>query len=375
MPVIVPFFQKTGIGMRGVYILQSTFAVTVFILEIPSGYISDMLGRKKTLLVSQFLKGIGFLIFPFADGLAALILAEIILGIAVSLFSGTDTAIIYDSMKASGSKKAEVKVLGKSLAYSSFGEGLASLLASGLLFFSFGLRDIAYISALLAWIPFFIVLGIEEPPRNKMESKKHRENFSYIGRQMFKQSRLLNLIILNSVFSFSATLFAVWVFQKYWQNLSIPLVYFGILWGLNNFVVSLASRFAHKVEKVAGSEFAIVSIGLLPIGGYLGISFIDHFFGVVVCYLFQISRGIGQVILKDALNKRVSGDFRATANSIVSMGVRIFFTLGGPLFGWLVDTRGLTVSALGMAIFYSLVFLLVVVPLLMQRRDFIRITK
>ena len=77
MPVIVPFFQSVGIGMEGVYILQSVFAVTVFICEIPSGYISDLLGRKKTLIVAFFLKGLGFSLFPFAQDLSLLIIETI----------------------------------------------------------------------------------------------------------------------------------------------------------------------------------------------------------------------------------------------------------------------------------------------------------
>ena len=102
---------------------------------------------------------------------------------------------------------------------------------------------------------------------------------------------------------------------------------------LTNFTVSLSSRFAHKVEKWLGSTQAVLFIGFLPVAGYFGISFVDHTLGFLVCLLFQVCRGIGQVILKDALNKRVTGDFRARANSISQMGARIFFTVLGPFLG------------------------------------------
>jgi len=372
MPIIVPFFQSVGIGMRGVYLLQSVFAITVFILEIPSGYISDLLGRKNTLIASSCLKGIGFSLFPLASNLTMLIVAEVILGVAVSLQSGTDTALIYDTLEVTENKQAQIKILGKSLSFFALGEGVASLVTSVLLILSFSMKNLAVISAIMSWIPFFITLTLVEPPRKKMGTK-HRENMGYIYAGLFKQSRLLNLIILNSIFSFSGTLMAVWVFQKYWENLHIPLIYFGFLWAATNFTVSFTSKRAHKVEKRWGSLNVLIVIAVLPVIGFLGMSLIDHVLGIMACMLFQVCRGLGQVILKDALNKRVSGDFRATANSVTQMGTRIFFACVGPLFGYMIDQRGLATSSLGLSGFYIVVFFLVMLPLLKERKNFIAI--
>lgn len=372
MPVIVPFFQSTGIGMKGVYLLQSVFAITVFISEVPSGYISDLLGRKKTLSVALFLKGVGFSMFPFCDGLNDLIVAEIVLGLGMSLLSGTDTALIYDTLEVTRPGKAHIKILGRTLSMMSLGEALASLIASGLMWWKFGVDGLVVITAFTSWIPFLISLTIVEPPRQKME-RSHRENFTYIFKGLFRQSRLLNLIILNAVMSFSGTLIAVWMFQKYWKNLEIPLVYFGLLWAVTNFIVSYCSRKAHKWEKQWGSAATVTLIGLLPVAGYLGISFVDHVLGVGFCFLFQICRGIGQVVLKDGLNKRVTADFRATANSVMAMGVRIFFVGAGPVVGYLVDSKGLSTATLALGIFYALVFVFILLPLLRERHNYMPI--
>ena len=370
MPVIVPFFNSLGIGMKGVYLIQCIFAVTVFIFEIPSGYIADMLGRKKTLTSAFFLSALGFSLFPFAKNLTHLIFAEIILGVGLSLSSGTDTALLYDTLEALKAKKPHVKALGKSLAFLSMGEGFASLISSLLIYLSFTTYDLAVASALCSWIPFFITFFLFEPPRRRMDND-HKENVKYIFKRLFKQSKLLRLIVFNIIFSFSGTLFAVWMFQKYWENLGIPLFYFGLLWALTNFTVSLSGRYAHKLEKIWGSAWVVTFIGLLPVVGYFGISFVEHTSGFLVCLLFQICRGVGQVILKDALNKRVTGDFRATANSISQMGARVFFTVLGPLLGFYIDTFGLSSGAFSMGLLYSLIFLFSVVPLIHQRKDFI----
>ena len=369
MPVLIPFFNSLGLNMEKIFILLSVFSISCFLFEVPSGYISDLLGRRKTLIISSILKGTGFSLFAVATGFDLLIVAEIILGLAVSLSSGTDTSLIYDSLLAIDSKKAQIKILGKSIYFLTLGEGIASLLASLLMYLSFNVGDLVFVSAFMCWIPLLISLTLVEPPRTLL-GNKHRENFKFIYNKLFKESLLLKLILLNMVFYFAATMLGVWTFQKYWQALHIPIVYFGVLWALTNFAAAYASKTAHKIEKKWGSHQVLIFVGLLPIISFLGISFVDHFTGFVFCLLFQVCRGLGQVILKDALNKRVTGDFRATANSIAQMGTRIFFVCISPLFGYLIDNDGLSTACMYMGIVYIFIFILVLIPIVKQRKSF-----
>jgi MFS family permease len=208
-----------------------------------------------------------------------------------------------------------------------------------------------------------------------MDKNDHEANFKYIFKKLFKESTLLNLIILNIIFYSNATLIAVWTFQKQWQELEIPLIYFGYLWAGTNLAVAITSKYAHKVEKKLGSSITIIIVGILPIIGYLGMGLIKTLWGIGFCLLFQICRGLNTVILRDALNKRVSGDFRATANSISQMGSRTLFMLLGPLIGYLIDNHTLHKTMCYLGYFYVIVFFLAVTPLILQRKNFITIKK
>ena len=53
MPVTVLFYRASGLDMREVYLLQSVFAVGTLLLEVPTGYAADHLGRKKTLVAGS----------------------------------------------------------------------------------------------------------------------------------------------------------------------------------------------------------------------------------------------------------------------------------------------------------------------------------
>ena len=60
MPVVVPFLEGHGLSMGQVLQLQAIFAVSIVVLEVPSGYVSDLLGRKGCLVVAGLLHGVAF---------------------------------------------------------------------------------------------------------------------------------------------------------------------------------------------------------------------------------------------------------------------------------------------------------------------------
>ncbi len=369
IPVIVPFWQSHGLEMGDVYLLQSIFAISVVILEVPSGYISDLLGRKNSLLVAGIISGTAWLIFVNSETIIGFAAFEVMVSIAVSLISGTDVALIYDSIQQMREKKYnESRILGQKMFYTQVGETIASLLGGILALYSLSLP--AQITAIAAWIPFLIALTLYEPPRQKMQRHQHRENFRYIYKSLFKHSRLLTLIFANLMVYGVATLLVVWAYQGYWKEIGTPLYFFGYLWAGYNLSVALVGKMAHLWEKRLGAPAIILIIGIFPILGYLGMGFFASWIGILCGLLFQICRGLTGVVLRDALNSRVTGDMRATANSISSLGVRLSFAFLGPLLGWLIDHNGYSTGFFVMAGVYFLAFLFVSLPLLAQQKHF-----
>ena len=84
---------------------------------------------------------------------------------------------------------------------------------------------------------------------------------------------------------------------------------------------------------------------------------------------FFISRGFGVVVLRDALNRRVPSDFRATANSLTSFGFRGAFVLTGPLVGYGLDLWGMQTTLYLLAAATLLIFVMIILPLLIAVRQ------
>ena len=357
--------------MQEVFELQSIFSFFVLIFELPSGYIADLIGRKYSLVLASLFHGIGFTIMPFADTYWSLVGFEIIIALGVSLFSGTDISIIYDSLAGIKNKlhsEVEGKLIGKKIFYSQTSEAVAAIVCSFLV--TIHLSIPVYIQAVVSWIPFLISWTIVEPPRPLMNRKMHKDNWSHILKTVFKSGPLLNLILFNTIFYSASTLLAVWAFQDYWQLQGIDIKYFGHLWFLTNIVVAIVAKFAHEIEQKLGSKTTLIILGLLPVIGYFGMGFSGGALGVFFCFAFQISRGLTQVILKDALNARITGDLRATVNSIAGLGMRLVFIIGGPLLGWLIDNKGYEIAFGSFGVFYLLVFIFLLLPILKLKAEF-----
>lgn len=380
LAILVPYYQTLGLSMRDVFEIQAFFSGAILIFELPSGYISDLLGRKKTILMATFFHAIGFALFPFATTYWDLVLFQIVLAFGLSLFSGTDVAIIYDSMEALGKKGNKSKLVGNQMFFKQIGETVAAII--GGLIAAYGLREVVLANTVLVWLPFFLAFFITEPPRVKLSNSGHRANIIYIYKSLFKQGSLLILILLNTVVYGVATLVAVWSFQPFWKELGVPIIYFGLIWALSNLTVALVAKRAHLIEIKLGSVKALILMAALPIAGYGLMSFASFrpsqtvwvIIGVLSCSLFQTSRGLGQVLLKDALNSRVTGDMRATANSVSSLGLRLVFIGLGPLMGHLMDSEGMAVSFGAFAGLYIVAFIFILLPLVSKRSEFKEIT-
>ena len=128
MPIIVLFFQEHGLTLTEVMILQSIYSFSVALFEIPSGFIADVFGRKRTIVLSTIFTFIGFLVFSFFGGFYAFAIAQVLVGIGGSLMSGSDSAIIYDTLLETNSKTTYTKIEGRTYAIGNFSEAFAGIL-------------------------------------------------------------------------------------------------------------------------------------------------------------------------------------------------------------------------------------------------------
>ena len=88
MPVYVPFLTAREVTVSDVLTLQSIFAMAMLLFEIPTGYICDLLGRRRTILIGAVLNLVGFAAFATVRGFAAYAVVQLVLAAGFSLVFG-----------------------------------------------------------------------------------------------------------------------------------------------------------------------------------------------------------------------------------------------------------------------------------------------
>lgn len=358
IPVIVPFFESKGLSLAQVFYLQAIFASFVVLFEIPSGYLADMIGRKNALVAGSVFHALGFTWLCFADNFAELVLFEMTVGIGISLMSGADLSLLYDSQEALDQSVAQrARGIANLRFVKSSAEGVSALLSSVLIAFSFEVTVIA--NAIFAWVPLALTLFLTEAPFARMEPGKHLGNLKRIVGHLFLQDRLLRLICLAITLFGLSTFYVVWMLQPYWRDQGVPLTAFGLLWAAQSFLFAITTKLCIPMENRFGPKPVLIVMALLPAAGYLGMATSGGILGILFSFTFFISRGLNSVILTDALNRRVPGSFRSTANSMTSFMFRGLYIITGPIVGFLIDRLGMQVTlgilgVLALALFVSL---------------------
>ena len=363
IPVMVPFFATKGLSVGDVFVLQSLFALSVLVFEVPSGYLADIIGRRNALILGSLFHGLGFTLLCFVDSFAGLVVFEVIVGLGMSLLSGSDLSLLYDSQLALGlSSREKTQGVANLRFVKSSSEAMASLLAAVLILWSFDV--VVYANAIIAWVPFVLAFRLVEAPFKRMTEESMVQNFRRILMHLFYHDKLLRLTTLAVTFYGLATFYVVWLIQPYWEDYGVPLALFGVLWAAKNFTVALAAKYCSPLEQRFGPVPVLLVMSALPILGYFGMALDGGIIGLILAFSFYISRGFHQVILTDAFNARVPSEFRATANSLTGFLFRLMFIVSGPLVGYLYEWQGMstTLAVLGGA--SVVLFLVLMLPLL-----------
>jgi len=339
MPIIVVFYQDNGLTMSDIMLLKSIYSIAVVFLEIPSGYCADIWGRKKSLLLGAILAFIGFAIYSLSYNFIVFLLAEIILGAGHSLISGADSAMLYDTLAEDKRKEAYLKYEGKISSMGNFAEAIAGIIGGLLAAVSLRLPFIC--QTLIAFIGIPAAYFLTEPKAIITKGHKGIKDILKVVQFALIENKILRWNIILSSTIGCATLAMAWFAQPYFQELDIPLSYYGILWTALNLSAALTSIFAYKLDRRLGQKKLIIFLAMGIILGYILGGLFISLGGLIIIFCFYLVRGVASPLLKDYINRITESDVRATVLSVRNFIIRLLFAFVAPALGILTDTMSL----------------------------------
>jgi len=330
MPIIVLFFEKHGLSLTQIMILQATYSFTVALFEIPSGFFADIYGRRLSLFFGSILTFLGYLIFSFYSGFNEFFIAEIFLGIGGSLISGADSALIYDTLLELKKDEDYTKIEGKNYGIGNVSEGLAGVLGGFLAVSSLELP--VYIQTFVLFFSIPLSYSLVEPKSSYKLAKSFKSILLVVKETFFQKNRLKWYILYSSAMGIG-TLSIAWFVQPFLMEIDTPLIYYGIIWASLNIITGITSYYSYIFDK--GKVLIYISLSMLI--SFILLGFNISIYGFIFIVLIYLMRGIITPNLRNLININSTSERRATVLSLRSFVIRISFALIAPILGFITD--------------------------------------
>ncbi len=316
---------------------ESFFHLAPVTLELPSGSIADILGRKWSMAMGALLIAVSTALMFVADSLWLLLPAMFLNGAAFAFRSGAQQAFLFDSMGAEESGGRFTRLLGRLNAMSYVAIAATSALGATLADRNYALPFGLTVGFALAAV--WLALGLKEPARPKEERASVGGTILEALRIVRGNRQLLTVIIfVASLWTMSALVYLY--AQALLSERGLPTAQIGIILAMTTIVTAGGAWIAGRLASIRSFNFwavaatgAIAGSGLLLAGAPLAVALA----GLFVAEFFA---GTFEPMVGQRVNDAISSAQRATVLSVQSFLYSVTMIWAFPLFGIVAEQRG-----------------------------------
>lgn len=348
LPVFFLLFESR-VGFEGALALAATYYLAVVVLEVPSGYFSDRFGRRPTLMLASLALLAAYAGFALLDGFAALAVCQTLLAAGIAFQSGSDSALLHDSLAALGKTSDYAAEEARSRAVS-LGVTSVSCLLGGLLG-SVSLVLPYVLAALTAVVATGLAAGFVEPPVDRASASDLLGQGHAIARRL--GDRVLAWLLLWYVLAFVLAHVPFELYQPWIRLLGesgdslgtvlaggtrAPIVS-GVVLGLSMFGGMLGALISLRVAARLGLSSLLLLANVVQLAIIGGLALALHPVVLVLVFARNFAMNMTHAPVMAAIAPRVGSGERATWLSLQSLAGRLGFALVMYLLASRVDAR------------------------------------
>ncbi len=361
-PFLVLAFLDKGLSFFLIGLLVGFRELIVNLLEIPSGVIADVLGRRRVLVLAHLSYVVGFSLLGVGEHLALLFAGMFAFAIGESFRTGTHKAMIFDWLKREQRTDEKTQVYGYTRSWSKTGSAISVILAAGIVLltrnyeYTFYLCVIPYTLGAINLLLYPVYLESQQSAKlSTTELFNHFRQSLRIARTDHRMRRL----VLQSM-GFEGVFHSVKDYlQPVLLAIAVPLAADVVLMAdlaepqkvailaapvyfLLHVCSAIASRNAHRVADAAGSEFqairwiwsaALCVFVVMAVCGYIDVLLPMMIAFIVLFILHNLWRPI-QIGRFEKYGQSIQG---ATLLSMESQARRLATMFAAPLIGLAID--------------------------------------
>ena len=330
MPVFFLYFAAQ-VPLSQVLALEAIYYASVVLLEVPSGYFSDRVGRRPTLIISAGALVAAYATSGLASSFTALGCAQVLLAVGLAFNSGTDTSFHLATLEELGESDRYPEREAK-LVSLSFAVGAAAALAGGAialvdLRLAYGLSLLGAVVALIAALAF---APLERAPVERSQSLMG----SVRGCMALARTPRLGWFFAAAVVATVINHIPYEFYQPYLQRLedtpwdagSTPLVA-GLHLALVQVVAALVARASAALASRFGPVALVLAATLLQLALVIAMAWWISPWVALLLVGRSVPRALQDAPIRAVVAPLVSADLRATYLSLQSLIGRLGFAL------------------------------------------------
>jgi MFS family permease len=355
LPILALYFEEHLFTITNVALIFSIGAIAQAIFEVPTGAIADLFGRKKTYMLAKLSYIVALIFLIIGGNIIMFILFAIVDAFSKSLKSGTDSAIMYDTLKDENKEHYFKKVSGTASAISHGGIAIGSIASGYLAAISLSLPiKLTLIPAALALI---LTIFLEEPKYEKEEENNILMHLKSSAKFVFGNKQML--LIIAGMFFIAAAFDSIVALNPLWYRFkNIPIEAFGWISAIIFSLAALGYHQSHNFSEKFGDKRTIILTVIFPPMILLIATFFDKWLAVFFAILTPLFFGLRTPVLDHLIHKEVASSKRATVYSVAELVKKFALAIFAPFAGYVAELWTINVA------FQMIAVMLFIVPIL-----------
>jgi len=352
----VSYLFYKGLSLWEIGLVEGIFHIVSLSMEVPTGLIADRYGRKLSRILGACLRLSYMILMLFVSNLPLAIIAFILAALSYNLESGSDTALIYDTLV----EHQETQHFPKIQAIREIILQVSSLLG---VFVGGYLADISYVYAIGSTIALFIIgIGIAcffvEP--KVIETKHSIKTLSIMGfRTLMQYPGLVALMIVGALFSSSLYTTHTYLIV-YLQSFNRSLLE-ASGWSMIEHLGAIMAGFTiYRFTKFMKLNYTLWMMGIMA---FLFWWITKLEIGYIALFGLGFGESMLYVSITNMVNQKTPSEVRATVLSMNSMFFSVMMIIMYPMFGWIASTYSLISAFYGLSALLSVGFIIFLVSM------------
>jgi MFS family permease len=346
-----------GLELRWILAMDMPFWLIVAALQTPMGALADHIGRRKVLVAAGFAFGIVVLGFGFTTNYWMLFFDYVLWGIAQSMRSGTDAALLFDTLKLAGQESRYQRIAGQGFAMR-LSASVAGIIIGAFVADRFGLAIAVQISCIPPVAAGAVALFMVEPSARRegeryLESLKEGLTFAWRHAEV-RYTLLIGAVMLTGTFG------PVVLVQPFLIEHHVSTALFGIYQAPLRLTSLVAALIAFWINRRASTGRLFVSACCVIIACYTGLALTSATIAFAFFLLPALVSGLTDPIVGAHLNVRIPTERRATVLSVMPLFFSLQVAFFEPALGFFAD--GIALRA---AFLFAMGYFVVLMPPLM----------